>query len=63
MDGKWLDNSDGTVHCGGECVFQVWDFIQVWIPTFSSRAINCFMNITHESYSEPATVCQKTQLK
>lgn len=27
VDGKWLDNTGGTVYCGGECVFKVWEWI------------------------------------
>lgn len=58
MDGKWLHNSDGAMYCGGECVFKVWEFIQIWIPPFSSSTMNCLMNISHESYSKPAICLQ-----
>ena len=27
VDGKWLDNTDASAYCGGECVFKVWKLI------------------------------------
>lgn len=62
VDGKWLDNTDGTVYCGGECEFKVWDCSS--LEPCSVQFTEILGIFTHESYSKPAfayqnTVCQK----
>ena len=52
VDGKWLDNTDGTVYCGGECEFKVWDCSS--LEPCSVQFTEILGIFTHESYSKPA---------
>ena len=67
MDGKRLDSSDGTVYCGGECVFKVWDCSNLEPYSVQyTEILGIFTQgkvILNQLFAYQRTACQKTQLK